>query len=124
MKLRIRGNSVRFRLSQTDMVQLAEHGSVQDSVEFGPGARLDFRIEVGLAEGLKASYSANSIRVLVPTAMAQKWAEPEEVAVRGDQPVTGDGMLSILLEKDFTCLTPREDEDDSDAFPNPASTDD
>lgn len=110
-------------MSQTEMVQLAERGSVQDSVEFGPGTRLEFRIDVGPAERLEASYSAHSIRVVVPTAIAQKWAEPEEVAVRGEQPVTGDGTLTILLEKDFTCLTPREDEDDSDAFPNPASAD-
>ncbi len=122
MKLRIRGNSVRFRLSQTEMIQLAERGSVQDSVDFGPGAQLDYRIDVGPAERLEASYAAHSIRVVVPTAAAQKWAKPDEVAVRGEQPVPGGGSLSILLEKDFTCVSPREDEDDSDAFPNPAGT--
>jgi hypothetical protein len=45
MKLRIRGNSIRFRLSQTEMVQLVETGDVRDSVEFGPDARLDYRVE-------------------------------------------------------------------------------
>ncbi len=105
------------------MIQLAERGSVQDSVDFGPGARLNYRIEVGPVESLQASYAAQSIRVVVPTAMARKWAEPEEVAVQGEQPVTGDATLSILLEKDFACLTPREGEDDSDTFPNPDSAD-
>ena len=105
------------------MVQLAESGAVRDSVDFGPGARLNYRIEVGPVESLRASYAAQSIRVVVPTAMARKWAEPEEVAVQGEQPVTGDATLSILLEKDFACLTPREGEDDSDTFPNPDSSD-
>ncbi len=122
MKLRIRGNSVRFRLSQTEMVQLAERGTVRDSVEFGAGARLDYRLEVGPVESLQASYAAQCILVVVPTAMARKWARPEEVSVQGEQPVTGNSALSILLEKDFACLTPREGEDDSAAFPNPAST--
>lgn len=121
MKLRIRGNSVRFRLSQTEMVQLTERGAVRDSIEFGPGARLDYRIEVGSVECLQASYAAQSICIVVPTAMARKWARPEEVALQGEQPVTGNGTLRILLEKDFACLTPREGEDDAAAFPNPAS---
>ena len=122
MKLRIRSNSIRFRFSQSEMVQLAESGVVMDSVEFGPGARLDYRVEVRPVESLAASYAANVIQVVVPTMVAQKWAEPEEIAVRGEQPLAGDGCLTILLEKDFVCLTPRDGEDDSDAFPNPAST--
>ncbi|MGH8167708.1 MAG: DUF7009 family protein [Woeseiaceae bacterium] len=36
----------------------------------------------------------------------------------GAQPLDGD-ELSILVEKDFACLAPREGEDDSDKFPNP-----
>ena len=105
------------------MVQLAESGAVRDSVDFGPGARLNYRIELGSVESLQASFAAQSIRVVVPTAMARKWAQPDEVAIQGEQPGTGDATLSILLEKDFACLTPREGEDDSAAYPNPAATD-
>lgn len=54
--------------------------------------------------------------------MVQRWAGPKEVAIRGEQALTGDGALSILLEKDFTCLTPRDGEEDADSFPNPAAT--
>ena len=122
MKLRIRGNSIRFRLSQTEMVQLVENGTVHDSVEFSPDARLDYRVEARPVESLKAGFTAQGIQVTIPTAMVQRWAEPEEVAIRGEQPVTDDKFLSILLEKDFVCLTPRDGEEDADSFPNPAAT--
>ncbi len=121
MKLRIRGNSIRFRLSQTEMVQLVENGAVGDSVEFGPDARLTYRVEARRVESLKGSFTAQGIQISIPTAMVQRWAEPEEVAIRGEQALTGDRSLSILLEKDFTCLTPRDGEEDADSFPNPAA---
>jgi len=122
MKLRIRGNSIRFRLSQTEMVQLVENGAVSDSVEFGPDARLTYRVVVRPVESLKAGFTTQGIQVTIPTAMVQRWAEPEEVAIRGEQALTGSASLSILLEKDFVCLTPRDGEEDADSFPNPAAT--
>ena len=45
MKLRIRGNSVRLRLSQSDMTQIVDHGLVVDSVEFAPSEKLEYRLE-------------------------------------------------------------------------------
>ena len=122
MKLRIRGNSIRFRLSQTEMVQLVENGAVGDSVEFGPDARLTYRVDARPVESLQADFTAQGIQVTIPTAMVQRWAEPEEVAIRGEQTLAGDASLSILLEKDFVCLTPRDGEEDADSFPNPAAT--
>lgn len=121
MKLRIRGNSIRFRLSQTEMVQLVENGAVHDSVEFGPDARLTYRVEARPVESLKADFTAQGIQVDIPAAMVQRWAEPEEVAIRGEQALTGGASLSILLEKDFVCLTPRDGEEDADSFPNPGA---
>ena len=122
MKLRIRGNSIRFRLSQTEMVQLVEDGAVSDSVGFGPDARLTYRVEVRPVESLTADFTTQGIQVAIPTAMARNWAAAEEVAIRGEQALTGDASLSILLEKDFVCLTPRDGEEDDDSFPNPAAT--
>ena len=122
MKLRIRGNSIRFRLSQTEMVQLVGNGAVSDSVQFSPEMRLDYGVAIRPVENLEVSFAGQSIQVAIPTAMARNWAAPEEVAIRGEQALTGDASLSILLEKDFVCLTPRDGEEDDDSFPNPAST--
>ena len=76
MKLRIRGNSIRFRLSQTEMIQLVESGTVRDSIEFGPEVRLSYQVEVRPVGSLQASFTTEGIQITIPTAMARRWAEP------------------------------------------------
>lgn len=119
MKLRIRGNSVRFRLSQGEMARLEDSGSVDDATAFGADSGLAYGLEVGSADRLEVRYSSNRISVLVPEAMLEVWAEPEEVALSGEQALPDGGTLAITLEKDFACLAPRDGDDDTDTFPNP-----
>jgi hypothetical protein len=124
MKLRIRGNSVRFRLSQTEMEQLEDTGAVQDTTDFGSEIQLAYGLEVGLQDRLEVGYSAGRIRVLVPKTMVQRWAQTDEVALQGEKELASGGQLEILLEKDFACLTPRDGDEDTDTFPNPAAVGD
>ena len=123
MKLRIRGNSIRFRLSRSELDQLGSRGVVRDSISFGAGASLSYGIEVSAADKLTVSHESHTILVTLPKPLAQRWALPEEVAVQGDQPLDASENLSILLEKDYSCLAPREGEEDADSFPNPAVKD-
>ena len=125
MKLRILGNSVRFRVSQAELAQLTGAGQVEDSVEFGPGARLVYRLEVadGAAEAIAAGYDRHGVTVVLPRELVDLWQRPDEVSLRGEQPLPDGASLTILVEKDFTCLVPREDEDQSNLFPNPALAD-
>ena len=44
MKLRIKGDSLRLRLTQGEVRELAQRGVVSDQVRFGPGAHLTYRI--------------------------------------------------------------------------------
>ncbi len=58
----------------------------------------------------------NSIRLRLTqaeVALARK-----DGLVRGRVPFAGS-HLSILVEKDFACLAPREDEDETDMYPHP-----
>jgi hypothetical protein len=48
----------------------------------------------------------------------QQWAESEQVSIRSDKLLDDGEELRILIEKDFQCLAPRE-EDESDMFPHP-----
>ena len=121
MKLRIRGNSVRLRVSQTELAEIAEAGRAEDAVRLGPQARLVYRIEVAPQGPVHARFDGGTLTVIVPRAEVERWLDPAEVALTGSQRV-GDGEhLSILVEKDFACLAPR-DEDQSDLFPNPGAT--
>ena len=45
MKLRIQGNSLRLRLSQSEVAQFSKTGFVEDSIQFAPGAMFAYALE-------------------------------------------------------------------------------
>jgi len=119
MKIRIRGNTVRLRVSKTELANIAENGSAYDSIRFSPGQELRYGLEVRPAGAVVAEFDTTVMRILVPQTRVDLWLRPEEVSIEGQQPI-GDGkVLQILVEKDYTCLAPRSSEDDSDLFANP-----
>ena len=119
MKLRIRGNSLRLRVSRAELLQIAEQGSAEDSIRFAPGTEWRYGVEVKSGGEVAARFAANSLRVVLPKARVERWLDDREVAIEGQQPIGNGETLRILVEKDFTCLAPRTGEDDSDLFVNP-----
>lgn len=119
MKLRVRGNSLRLRLSRSEVETFDQLGRVEESVRFGPGALLVYAMERAPDGALSARLEGSRVTVSVPAGLAGPWCRTEQVGLEAEQP-TGDGQtLRILIEKDFTCLKTRSGEDESDAFPNP-----
>lgn len=119
MKLRIRGNSIRFRVTRSELERLLEDGSIEDSARFGPGASLRYRLHVGGTDAVAAELAASTITVRLPEAAVARWARPEQVSIHGGQDLGSGEALSILVEKDFECLEPRPGEDPSEFFANP-----
>lgn len=120
MKIRILDNSIRLRLSQTEVQHLSEKGKVEAQTQFGlaPNASLIYSLEKKETPAIHAAFSDNRIQIFLPNQMATDWATSDEVGLEDDMPL-GDGIaLHILVEKDFKCLTERS-EDESDLFPNP-----
>lgn len=115
MKLRIRGSSIRLRLTQNEIAALRERRSVEETVVFSPTSRLAYAIERG-GDALGASFDGARIVVRVPEALARELCDTDRVGVEGTS-----GELRILIEKDWQCLAPR-DEDESDAFPHPRAS--
>lgn len=122
MKLRLRGNSLRLRLTQGEVNDLVALGSVEEKTAFGPHAQLSYAIALGEGPSVSASFDAGAIRVTVPSADARAWATSDRVGIEAEQTTPGDEPLRLLIEKDFACLKPRTGEDDRDAFPNPNPT--
>ena len=122
MKLRIRGNSVRIRVSQSELAQITEQGFVEDAVEFSPGARLSYRVQVEPSGPVRAIYDEHRVQIVLPSDAVQRWNEPDQVSIQSEQSLGEGKQLSILVEKDFACLSPREGEEDDDSFPNPGAT--
>jgi len=119
VKLRIKGDSLRLRLSQGEMRALAEQGEVEDRVSFPGGAALRYRLRVdNNIISISASYDNNVISILVPRTLSEHWCGTDLVTLSASQPLAA-GELRLVLEKDWACLAPREGEDESDNFPHP-----
>jgi len=119
MKLRIRGNSVRIRVSKSELAQIEESGAAQDSVRFSAHSALIYRVEVKPGGRIEAEFDGARLRIAVPRDDVARWLAPGEVSIEAEQQI-GDGVvLKVLVEKDFACLAPRDSEDDSDLFDNP-----
>jgi len=119
MKLRIRGNSIRIRVSKPELTQIAAAGLAEDRIQFGPASELRYRVDVKASGALEVELQGSLLRVIVPKKEVERWLAPEQVSIEGRQAI-GDGThLRILVEKDYTCLAPRGDEDDTELFANP-----
>lgn len=114
MKLRIRGSSLRLRLSQREVTRLAQEGRVEDAIAFGP-SKLTYVLTTSPVDHVGATYEDHRIVVTLPKDRAEKWTSTDEVGIEEK------GEVHILVEKDWSCLKPREGEDDSDAFPHPGN---
>ncbi len=112
MKLRIKGNSIRLRLQKAEIASLREGKAIEEEVRFSSTSRLVYALERGGSE-LSASFDAGRVAVRLPEALARDLCDTDRVGVEG-----ASGDVRILIEKDWQCLTAR-DEDESDAFPHP-----
>lgn len=119
VKLRVLGNTIRLRVSKSELAEMAERGWVENSVEFGPGSALVYRLEAGPAVAPAADFADGRIVVTLPAGQVARWAATDEVSIRGEQALAGGAALDILVEKDFECLEPRPGEDPRDLFDNP-----
>ena len=57
--------------------------------------------------------------VRLPETAVLVWATTDQVSISGEQLLNDEDAVSILVEKDFACLAPREDEDETDMYPHP-----
>jgi hypothetical protein len=120
MKLRILDNSIRLRLSRTEVAAIRSDGIVGGKVSFAGGSRLIYCLEGSPAcVDPAAQFADGELLVRLPEATVVQWADSDEVSIEATQPLDDGGSLKILIEKDFACLTPREGEDESDLYPHP-----
>jgi hypothetical protein len=120
MKLRIKGNSLRLRITPSEMARLLETGRVEESIRFGPGPdeRLTYAVEfTPTAAALTVRYAPGEVSILVSSAAARQWADGPEVGLYGQAAIDRD-TLELAVEKDFACLD-KNDPENVDTFPNP-----
>ncbi len=121
MKIRMKGNSVRLRLTQGEIKQFATVGIVKQQVNFG-ATKLTYQLlKSNFGEQLTAVFTYGTISVFMPHQLAEKWVSTDLVG-HHTKILLGNNSteeLLVLVEKDFQCLEVRPNEEDADAFPNP-----
>ena len=112
MKIRLKSDSLRFRLTRSEVDRFAHEGVVTEKVHIGEET-LTYVLQRFAGPQLTATLKNNIITMNVPEQTADKWTGSEQVGFdcKGDP-------LYLLVEKDFTCLE-NVNEDQSDNYPNP-----
>jgi hypothetical protein len=119
MKIRIKGNSIRFRLTKTDIAHIGSKGIIEEKTEFFKSQSFFYCLQKkeGISN-LEASYSGNRISIFVPENMVNEWTTTDLIGLENKMDIGEGKTLFLLIEKDFVCLD-HTLEDQSDNYPNP-----
>jgi hypothetical protein len=118
MKIRIKGNSLRYRLTKSEVDHFVATGFVEEKVNFG-NSILSYSLKKSGEDQLSASFNDNEITLYFPSSFINKWIDSEQTGFEYNMEVEGsETSLYLLVEKDFTCLD-KTNEDQSDNYPNP-----
>jgi len=121
MKLRFKDNSIRFRVTQSDLTQLIDTGRVEKTIYFAPDENLKMTYALEhhpSATCASVRYHASHLKVVLPTADVRTWGPSDQVGIYATVDLGMHGNLEILVEKDYACLD-LSDADNHDTFPNP-----
>lgn len=121
MKLRLRDNSMRLRLTRGEIASLHNDGACESITTLGPASdqRLVYRVESTAAHDSdvisRIHGGKTTITASIPLADAIALGATDQVGVYFD---TAWG-LSVAIEKDFRCLDGNREEAESDHYDNP-----
>jgi hypothetical protein len=117
MKLRVRSNSVRLRLTQTEVSRVQKLGECAEVISFPGGAYLAYSLHASECDAVRAEFERCTVKIYVPRKEILEWSTTQAVGIYAT--VEAEGVaLRVLIEKDFRCLD-KTHEDQSDMFSNP-----
>ena len=119
MKIRIKGNSIRYRLTKTEIDNFGKAGWLEEKTEFINDHSFHYRLErkAGI-NNLEAFFSGNRICIFIPENFSTEWINTDVIGFNHKMDIGDSKELFLLIEKDFVCLDDSF-EDQSDNFPNP-----
>ena len=117
MKIRIKENSVRFRLTPTEVKQFCEEGYIEKTTQFST-TTFTYGVKQKQIETLQVDFNDNTITLNVPVDFAKDWNGNDVVGLEYYEVLSDSSKFFLLLEKDFACLD-NTHEDQSDKYPNP-----
>jgi len=119
MKIRIKGNSIRIRLSRPEVEQFGKEGYLEEHTEFGNNAFGYVLQNSKEGNALSATFEQGKITMSVPESMTREWTTTERVGYDSNMDIGNGKQLFLLLEKDFKCIDAPPYEDQSDNYEHP-----
>lgn len=123
MKLRIKPNSLRLRVSRSELARLLDGSRVEETIRFSAihEAKLTYALDSAVQSSpITVQYEPQKVTVILSHDQAAIWGSENEVGVYETLNMGAAGSLEVIVEKDFACLD-RSDEDNKDTFDNPHS---
>jgi hypothetical protein len=117
MKIRIKGNSVRLRLTRSEITAFGTQALIEEKTVIGNNIFL-YQLKSFEENDMKAEFDNNTLSVLMPKEWKEEWIHTERVGFEANMPLPNGESLYLLVEKDFVCLD-QTTEDQSDNYPNP-----
>jgi hypothetical protein len=114
MKLRIKGDSIRFRLLRSEVAEFVEKGFISEETKVSPGPKGTFYYGLIISDEngeVEAKFEGGRIMVILPRGVVENWANSDNVGIEVSQ-----NGLEILIEKDFACPGRPGDPDNANAF--------
>lgn len=121
MKLRLKGNSIRLRVTRSELARLQAGEHIQETIRFSaaPNATLTYVLKGGShSQPVTTVFVDQQITVSVSLDQLTSWSGEHQVGIYASLPVDEAIVLEVSIEKDFACLD-LSDEDNADTFANP-----
>jgi len=123
MKLRINGNSLRLRVTRSEVARFLAGACLEETIHFAaePAATLTYALQQEQTlSSPSVRYTENRVAVLIPSDQANTWGVTGQVGISENISLGELGSLALLIEKDFACLD-RSEKENEDTFANPNS---
>lgn len=121
MKLRITGNSLRLRVSRSELARFLNGSRIEETIRFSPAPAAVFSYALDSAvqsSAIRVEYEPQKVIIILSRDQAIVWGMENEVGVYGTLGIGDTDSLEVIVEKDFACLD-RSDEENQDTFANP-----
>lgn len=116
MKIRINGDFIRLRLSQSEVNEMKNIGTVSVTTKI-PGKAFSYSLKSGEVSDISILHSDGSITITAPKNIVLDWVSSDYEGFENQNQTD----IRLLIEKDFKCLHRRVGEDESDNYVNPAA---
>ena len=96
MKIRIKGNFIRYRLTQSEVRTLADTGRLAAETRFGPDASQILRYAIATKDditNLEAEFLQNCITLYLPAQWAKNWPAEDRVGFEHEMQATPTSTL-------------------------------